>query len=220
MSACERKTQESVNAEWNAMAGDWDDMAAGYRDSFVKMLWQETGLNARDERVVLDFGCGTGLLTEALRQLSPESKFICVDAAEAMVGQVKTKIKAGDWDNVQAYCLALANYESADEKTRSELDSLKGKVDIVVASSVMSFVPSGDLPGTMKVIGELLKPCGLFCHSDWRIGDEDPDGFDSEMASKVYGMAGLESKSANDTSTFNMGSHGEVKVFVGVARKP
>jgi 16S rRNA G1207 methylase RsmC len=86
MSAGERKTQESVNAEWNAMAGEWDDMAAGHRDSFAKMLWEETTLNASDERVVLDFGCGAGSLTEALRQLSPESKFICVDAAEAMVG--------------------------------------------------------------------------------------------------------------------------------------
>jgi SAM-dependent methyltransferase len=220
MSAFERKTQESVNAEWNAMAGDWDDMAAGYRDSFVKMLWEETSLNASDERVVLDFGCGTGLLTEALRRLSPESKFICVDAADAMVGQVKTKIKAGDWDNVQAYSLALANYESADEKTRTDLDSLKGKVDLVVASSVINFVPSADVSETMKVIGELLKPGGLFCHSDWRKGDEDPDGCDSEKARKLYGMAGLEIKSTNDTSTFCMGSHGEVKVFVGVARKP
>lgn len=202
------------------MAGDWDDMAAGYRDSFVKMLWEETSLKASDERVVLDFGCGTGLLTEALRQLSPESKFICVDAAQAMVGQVKNKIKAGDWDNVQAYSLALAKYESADEKTRTELDSLRGKVDLVVASSVMNFVPSGDLTLTMKVIGELLKPGGLFCHSDWRKGDEYPDGYDSEKAGKVYGMAGLESKSTNDTCTFCRGSNGGTKVFVGVARKP
>jgi predicted TPR repeat methyltransferase len=102
------------------------------------------------------------------------------------------------------------------------LDSIKGKADLVVASSVINFVPSGDLSGTMKVIGELLKTGGLFCHSDWRKGDDDPDGFDSEKARKVHrhGMAGLEIKSTNDTSTFCMGSHGEVKAFVGVARKP
>jgi len=71
------KTQETANAEWNAMAGDWDDLASEYRDQFYRILWEETKLDPKQPRTILDFGCGTGLMTEALVEACPESKIIC-----------------------------------------------------------------------------------------------------------------------------------------------
>lgn len=33
-------TQEAVNAEWNPMADEWDDVASEYQDQFYKILWE------------------------------------------------------------------------------------------------------------------------------------------------------------------------------------
>jgi SAM-dependent methyltransferase len=212
------KEQQNVNNEWNSMAGEWDDLASGYRDSFLKILWQQTGINPGTERIVVDFGCGTGLLTESMRRQSPNSEFVCLDAAPAMVRVLDDKIKAGEWKNVRAHCIVLANHNSADQKIQEDLEALKGKVDLVVASSVLNFIPHEDLPETMKVIGQLLKPSGLFCHSDWPESDGHENGFTEEKAGKVYEMAGLEKKSTIE-KTINMGSQ-EGKVLFGVAAKP
>jgi predicted TPR repeat methyltransferase len=203
-----------------SMAGEWDDLASGYRNEFIKLLWEQTGLEPTAKRVVVDFGCGTGLLTEALRKQSPSSEFICIDAAPTMVRVLEEKIESLGWDsNSRAHCVALANLDTADEKIRKDLEALKGSVDLVVASSVMSFIPGDDLPGTMKVIGELLKPeTGLFCHSDWPKSEENSDGFDEEKAKKMYAMGELEAKSSYSTKV-NMGGSNEGEVYVGVALK-
>lgn len=201
------------------MAGEWDDMAAGYRNAFVKLLWKQTGLKPDEKRVVLDFGCGTGLLTETLRSQSPTSEFICIDAAPSMVRVLKEKIQSSEWNNVRAHSVALASLDSADESIRTDIEGLKGKVDLVVASSVMTFIPADDLPGTMKVIGELLKPgTGIFCHSDWPLSEDHPDGMTEESAVKMYTLANLKKKTTELTKV-SMGESYEADVFVGVAAR-
>jgi SAM-dependent methyltransferase len=226
--------QASVNNDWNAMAGEWDDMGAPkeYSDSFMSLLWKQTGLKAAvaagEKRVVVDFGSGTGLLTENLRNSSESSSssssssstttFICIDPASAMAGVVRDKILAGGWSNTRVHSVALANLENADDTVQKDLESLKGTVDLIVASSVMSFVPKDDLPTTMKVLAGLLKKSGgLFCHSDWPKGESAPDGFTADTAKEMYDLGGLSVKSALDT-TFKMGSE-EAAVFFGVAER-
>jgi SAM-dependent methyltransferase len=209
--------QEKVNREWNAMAGEWDDLASGYRDEFVKLLWRETQLNPTDKRIVIDFGCGTGLLTEAIRTRSYESQFVCIDPAANMIRVMQDKIRSGDWKNVKAYCVALSNYEEAGEDIKAEIDSLWGKADLVVASSVINFIPPEDIPGTMKVLGALLKPGGLLCHSDWPKSDDHPDGFTEDRAKVVYANAGLTKISSKVVDICMRGHKGNV--FIGVAVK-
>lgn len=215
-------TQEEVNKEWNAMAGEWDDLAGKYRDGFLQLLWEHTKLDPHEpSRTVVDFGCGTGLLTEAMRRLqkTQDSKFICIDAAPAMIQAVQDKIKSGGWDNVQAYAVALANYETADDKVKQAINALKRTVDLVVASSVMSFVPTEDLPATMKVLGEMLKPGGIFCHSDWPLSEDHTNGFTEEKAKEMYQMGGLTQQSST-VATIDMGGGHKGNVFLGVAITP
>jgi 2-polyprenyl-3-methyl-5-hydroxy-6-metoxy-1,4-benzoquinol methylase len=128
--------------------------------------------NPAKTRVVEDFGCGTGLLAEAMCRSSPESELIFIDAASSMLRAIQDKIPSGNWKNVKAYCVALSNYESASEDVRADLDAF----DLVAASSIIDFVPSSDLPATTKVAGDLLKSGGLCCHSNWPKPDESPEG--------------------------------------------
>ena len=205
------------------MAGEWDDLASKYRDGFLKLLWEHTRLDPTASRTVVDFGCGSGLLTEAMRRLSTNddsSKFVCIDAAPAMIQAVHDKIKSGGWDNVRAYGVALANYETAgDDEIKEALDAMKGTVDLIVASSVMSFVPADDLPATMKVLGAMLKPGGIFCHSDWpQSAEKHPNGFTEKKAKEMYQMGGLTYQSSTVVE-MDMGQGYKGEVFLGVAIK-
>lgn len=196
--------------------GEWDDLASGYRDVFDKVLWEQTGLDQLDSLTVMDFGCGTGLLTEVLQK--NVSFVICVDAAHLMIDQVHEKIHAREWNNVQAYCVALAHLEQTDESIRQEMEAFNGNVDLIAASSVLSFIPQQDLPNTMKVLGDMLRKGGVLCHSDWPKTEKHPDGMTKETAAKLYEMAGLVKKSTTTVSMNMMGE--EHQVFVGVAMKP
>ena len=203
--------QQKVSAEWDALAGEWDDLAAGYRDGFVRVFYD----HVTPDSLVLDFGCGTGLLTEKLRERV--SQVICVDPAPRMIEQVQEKIRSGDWRNVKAYCCSLAHLEHCPESIRREMGALKGKVDLIFASSVLSFIPEEDVADTMKALGNLLKPNGCLCHSDWPKCDKHPEGFTKESAVKFYEMASLEQQTARVIS-IDMGE-GDCLVFFGVAVK-
>lgn len=221
------KTQEEVNAEWNLMAGEWDNVASEYRDQFYKILWEETGIDIADASTILkeqqpftilDFGCGTGLLVENLVENIPTVNVICVDAAEEMILRVQEKIQARGWNNVQAVCIILSRSETFDAATKEILNSLKGKVDLIIASSVMSFVPEADVNKTMEVLSAFLKPGGLFIHSDWPCTDISPEGFTEEKAKALYKAGKLKLKS---TAIRKVQMQGEdAKIFVGVAQAP
>ena len=217
MSACARKTQEAVNAEWNEMAGEWDDVASEYCDQFHNILWEETQLNPHQAINILDFGCGTGLLTERFLESSPGSKIVCIDAAEAMIFQLQQKIRAREWENVEAFTAILARYETIDEDLKAKIDSLTEKFDLIVASSVINFIPEQDLTETMKVLARLLKPDGIFCHSDWPESDLAPDEITLEKAESMYKSGGLKLKSLTTKKVQVCSEEGTI--FVGIASK-
>ncbi len=229
--ACRRMAspaQRRVNEEWDALAGEWDDLAGRHSAALLPVLWRETGLDPRGSRTVLDFGCGTGLLTGAMRRASPSSSlFVCVDSSPSMVHVLQDKMRAEEWtDNVRAYNVALAAYEggtagSCCDDARLAIDGLRGTVDLVVASSVMGYVPPGDLPATMRALGGLLKPGGTFFHSDRpnKPDDDENDavGFTEQRAEEMYRMGGLV-KSSSLLTSIRVGDE-ERELYVGVAVK-
>lgn len=210
--------QDKVTSEWNSMAGEWDDVAGGYRDQFVKLLWEETGYSTADSRkdlVVLDFGCATGLLAETIRV--DVKHYIGVDAADQMVEVFNDKIRAGDWQNVDVHCVVLAQLDEAKQATKKAMEALMGKVDIVTASSVLNFIPKEDMRATVKILGRFLKPGGLLCHSDWIKSGEYPDGMDEEKAKDIHEKAGLQPVTMKQLSLHKLGQ--DAPIFLGVAMK-
>jgi SAM-dependent methyltransferase len=216
----QQSAQDKVTAEWNGMAGEWDDLAGGYAGGFYDKLWELTSLDpsSSQQLTVVDFGCGTGILTAKLRKMC--SKVVAIDASPKMIEAVEDKICGGEWDNVQAFAAVLGDLSSASESIRQQVEGLYGTVDLIVASSVMSFIPGEDVEATMKVIGRLLKPnSGIFCHSDWPQSEEThPDAMSEEKAVKIYGMGGLTLES---TLIIKMDTGGpeSLEVFFGVAKK-
>lgn len=193
--------QSKVTSEWNEYAKDWDAMASGYRDSFVKLL------EVNESMIVLDFGCGTGLLTEALQD--KVQKVVCMDASPNMIEKVKEKITSRSWSNVEAFTAVLSELEHQPPDVKQAVDDLKGKVDLIVASSVLSFIP--DIESTMRVLGDMATSGGVLVHSDW------PKDFTKESATKMYASGGMVPKSM-EVIDLTMGEE-KHPVFFGVATK-
>lgn len=168
---------------------------------------------------ILDFGCGTGLLVEKFIEDYPKARIVCVDAAEEMMTKVHKKIHEWEWTNVQAFCIILSRFETIDAATKEKLSDLNGKVVLIIASSVMSFIPKADINKTIEVLSSFLKPGGLFIHSDWPYTEHpNPDGFTEERATTLYKAGNMKLKS---TALRSIQMEGEdAKIFVGVAQAP
>jgi SAM-dependent methyltransferase len=215
-----QSAQDKVTAEWNGMAGEWDDLAGGYAGGFYEKLWELTSLDPSSSKqlTVVDFGCGTGILTAKLRKMC--SKVVAIDASPRMIEAVEEKIRGGEWDNVQAFTAILGDLLKADESIRQQVEELYGTVDLIVASSVMSFIPEEDMEATMKVIGQLLKPnSGIFCHSDWPQSEEThPNAMSEEKAATIYSLGDLEAESMQIIKMDMVGPE-HPEVFFGVAKR-
>lgn len=211
--------QERVTNEWDQMAGEWDDLAAGYAAGFEELLWDK--LKDDKDKVdgwsVLDFGCGTGLLSDRLR--SKVKKIVAMDVSSKMIDVLYEKIQGQEWTNTQSIHCVLAELANAPPAVRESVEALYGTMDLIVASSVLSFVPEKDVPATLEILGKFLKPGGYLVHSDWPKSEaKHPDALDAEKALVLYGHAGLKAVST-EVVPLNAGQGSTMEVFFGVAQK-
>eukprot|EP00977_Amphora_coffeiformis_P017708 scaffold5873_cov172-Amphora_coffeaeformis.AAC.5 len=200
------------------MAGEWDDLAAGYAAGFETLLWNKLSDDKdTDGWSVLDFGCGTGLLTGRLRQ--KVKQIVAMDVSSKMIGILKEKIQSQDWENTTAIHCVLADLdEDTKPEVRESVEALHGTIDLIVASSVLTFVPENDVAKTMEILGKFLKTGGKLVHSDWSKSEaKHPDAMDTEKAQSMYAEAGLTPVSTEIVSLDAGGS--AMDVFFGVAQK-
>jgi predicted TPR repeat methyltransferase len=221
MMQCDSKrkvsAQEKITREWDGLAGEWDDLASGYVRDVYRLLLDQSLLKYAQNGQILDFGCGTGLLTDKLRIHA--SKILAIDASSQMIRVLQEKMRSDEWENVTAVVAVLAQVDSAgDETIKRAFAEFENSIDLVVASSVMTFLPDEDLEATMRAIGRFLRPGGVFCHTDWpQSDDKHPEGMNNEKAEKIYAMADLKMQSMN---IFPIRSGGDdCKCFFGIARK-
>lgn len=108
-----------------------------------------------DKMEVLDFGCGTGLIT---LQFQPFVKMITgADSSQGMLDILASKIENLELKNVRIIYMENGN-----------LERLKGKYDLIVSSMTLHHIKE-TAPLIMK-FNEILKPGGTLC-----IADLDPD---------------------------------------------
>ena len=192
------------------MNESWDDYAEGWDGNEDVISYSDKAFNTLCEVVnpegllILDFGCGTGLLTE--RMATTADRIVAVDPSEKMISVLENK----QLSNVETLIAVLS------EETIKTHDLFKSKYDLIVASSVCSFLP--DYEGTLRLLKSLLKPNGIFVQWDWLKSSEDNDsGFNEEKIESAYQQAGLEKSSV--TEAFSIESEdGSMSVIMGVAR--
>ena len=108
---------------------------------------------------VIDFGCGTGLLT---LKLHPFVKSITgVDNSPGMLGMLTSKVKAQNLDNVLTQHV---DFEKGDR--------IEGLYDLVISSMVLHHI--SDVANLFREWSKLLRPNGQVCFADL---DTEDGGF-------------------------------------------
>jgi trans-aconitate 2-methyltransferase len=134
------------------MATPWD--ARSYdRTSAPQQSWAADVL-ARLERLapdatVLDVGCGTGRVTEALLELVPQGRVFAIDASPEMVAVARERLG----DRAEVWCQGALDLD------------LREEVDAVVSTATLHWVPEHDrlwitLARALRPEGILEAQCG------------------------------------------------------------
>ncbi|MDE8604259.1 class I SAM-dependent methyltransferase [Marinomonas sp. RSW2] len=149
-----------LSNEWDEYADSWDidPSVEDYAKKTFLALVNNISINGL---TVLDFGCGTGALTKLI---SPNvDSIVAIDPSSAMIKCLDKKAL----NNV----LSVSDYLSEDLiRKRPEL---KGQFDLIVASSVCSFLP--DYETTLSLLKSLLKENGVFVQWDWQSSDDSSE---------------------------------------------
>ena len=194
-----------MSNEWDEFAGQWDSNSDVIRYSEEAFRSLE-GVVSLDGSSILDFGAGTGLLTEKMS--SRAGQIVAMDPSSKMIDVLKRK--------------NLANVKTI-ENTLSEAliaknDLLHSKFDLIVASSVCGFVP--DYTATLSLLKSLLIPGGLFVQWDWLATEENPDaGMSEEKITSGFGSVGLKLMSLSQPFSLES-SDGNLAVLMGVGKRP
>lgn len=192
---------------WDYHAVGWDGnkdvriFAAKAFDSFNKRVAPLIP-NLADGRI-LDFGCGTGLLSEKFAPLCKH--IVAVDTSAKMIDMLRDKMIAKGIENVTPLHTAI---NTGTVRRRPELAE---KFDLIVASSVCSFLP--DYEATLRDLSSMMKPGGCFVQWDW-LADMPID-----RIRDAYEATGLAVLCVEEAYTMEMEDE-SMPVVMGVAQSP
>lgn len=141
------------------MAHDWDEYAANWEKdpathAFAQSVFEHlTKILSLQGKHILDFGCGTGLLSQ---RMSPFARdIVALDSSEAMIEELDRK----ELRNVEPVVDCLTRGLVAQHP------AFRKQFDLVVASSVCAFLPN--LQDVTDIIFTLVDEGGYFVHFDW-----------------------------------------------------
>lgn len=192
------------------MSEGWDEYAEGWDSNKDVIEYSEKAFSSLLDAVnlnglrVLDFGCGTGLLAEKISPLAKE--LVALDSSAKMISILHAK----GLPNVMIVQQELSKNLISENKIFSE------KFDLIVASSVCSFLP--DFETTLARLKFLLAPAGLFVQWDWlKTGDSNDFGLSQKKIITTYDKVGL--KPVSLEKVFSVESpQGEMPVVMGIAK--
>lgn len=168
---------------WNAHADGWDDNpdVRFYADQAFTSLGSTTDIFSPvwKPKRVLDFGCGTGLLSQKIAPYVDE--LIAVDTSERMIAALERK-------HIPNVAAIHGNILSIDHPYETEWQS---RFDLIYASSVCGFLP--DYEGALLALARFLTPGGRFIQWDWRASDGDDFGLSESRIRNALQAAKLES---------------------------
>ena len=192
-----------MSDSWDDYADDWDtnDDVQLYAEKAFKTL---TDISPVEGVRVFDFGCGTGLLTE---KLSPSARHIvALDTSPKMISVLNDK----KLPNVTSIAGQLS--ESLICKNKS----FHHKFDLIVASSVCSFLP--DYESILPMLKSLLVKGGIFVQWDWLSPEKDSDfGLSEERVKGAFDNSGFRTITINQPFSLTS-SKGTKTVLMGVAK--
>lgn len=191
------------------MSDSWDDYADGWDANSDVIAYAKKAFDSLCQfkspqgLKVLDFGCGTGLLTEKIAREA--SSVVAVDTSAKMIDVLKGKNIA----NVHPIACEISTHSV------NENPIFESGFDLIVASSVCAFV--ADYQKTLSDLKLLLNEGGTFIQWDWKRGNEEDDfGFSKDIITDAYLNVGLNPVSVTEAFSFTS-EKGCMQVLMGIA---
>ena len=134
-----------MGTEWDART--YDRSSGPQQEWALDVLARLEGL--APDATVLDVGCGTGRVTEALLELVPHGRVLAIDASQEMVALARKRLGA----RAEVWCEDVLDL------------GLREPVDAVVSTAVLHWVPDHDrlwqrLAAALRPGGRLEAQCG------------------------------------------------------------
>lgn len=195
-----------MTESWDEYADGWDQDSdvLSYANKALASLLEH--IEVRDakwkDKRVLDFGCGTGHLTQRLSPFVKE--IVAIDTSQKMIDVLCKK----QIPNVTAIYGDIENKNFFDSITKNS------KFDLIVASSVCSFLP--DYEHTLSTLSQALSPKGHFVQWDW-LASADDDGLTLDRVTRAFHKENLDPIHVGDAFAFETPDQ-NMPVLVGVAR--
>lgn len=149
-----RKTSKSTRF-WDKLAPKFDNYEKKDQETY-SLLIEKTRKYLEKDQTVLDFGCGTGLVSNEIAQ--DAGQVTAIDISSKMIELAKAKASSRGIQNI-AFLQAGIDDGTLTEKT----------FDVVIAAYILHLLD--DLDSTLARIHCLLKPGGLFITTTPCLGD-------------------------------------------------
>jgi len=194
--------------DFNASAATWDDNPRRVKTANdVARAIRET-VRLRPDMDLLDFGCGTGLLT--LNLLPYVRTITGIDNSQGMLDVLNAKIRTQDLGNVRTRLVDLEHD-----------DLLDGQFDLVISN--MTFHHIRDIRSLLDQLAGVLKPSGQLTIADLdsdggKFHDSDEGvfhaGFDRSVMKNHFEATGFESVRNRTAAIVQKSSpYGEMRTF-------
>lgn len=204
-----------MNFDEKAKTWDEDPMKAARAEAVAREIRAQVALER--QMTALEYGCGTGLLSFALRE---QFKHITLaDSSRGMLAALDEKIRSAAIDNMSALKLDLASDPLPSQR-----------FDLI--DSLMTLHHIDDTDALLRALHALLKSPGTLCLAD--LDSEDGSfhgadfcghkGFDREALQRQATEAGF--RNIRFTTVFTIrktvatGTEKDFPVFLMVAEKP
>lgn len=204
-------TSPSREDRFHGRAQEYDNV--DFRQRYVEEMARSIREYLPQDRkvTIMDFGAGTGLLTERLAPYA--EKIVAVDVSESMIARLAEKASA---------LPCAIELETIDLQKEKYPKCVEGIV------STMTLHHIGDIPSLLKNLLDALEPGGFLALCD--IDSEDGTfhtvdsgvmhyGFDREALKQLFEEAGFIEISVADSTVVHK-PHGDYPAFILSARRP
>ncbi|WP_028563393.1 class I SAM-dependent methyltransferase [Paenibacillus pinihumi] len=141
---------------WDKTASKYDQLEKKDEQTYNQII-KRTASHLKESDIVLDYGCGTGLISNVIAEYVKEIHGI--DISSNMIAIADQKAKERNIANI--------NYAHA---TIFDEGHKKGSFDVILAFHVLHLLE--DEPAALQRINELLKPGGLFISATPCVGEK------------------------------------------------
>ncbi|GAA3412421.1 class I SAM-dependent methyltransferase [Paenibacillus hodogayensis] len=141
---------------WDKTASQYDQIEMKDEQTYLQII-QRTKQHLKRSNLVLDFGCGTGLISNEIAEYV--KGIHAIDISSKMIGIAEQEAKERNLANI--------NYVHAtlfDERYK------KGSFDVILAFHVLHLLE--DEPIVLQRMNELLKPGGLLISATPCVGEK------------------------------------------------